>query len=108
VDARPDELHIADNPDRRRYEAHLGGELAGYSEYRLAGGRVIFTHTIVEPRFEGRGIATRLVRAELDESRRRGLKVTPLCPFVRAFIKRHADYQDLLAAPLADAAETAR
>jgi hypothetical protein len=103
-----DDLRVADNPDRLRYEAHLDGELAGFSEYRLAPGRIIFTHTVVEPRFEGRGIATRLVRTELDETRQRGLKVTPLCPFVRAFIRRHADYRDLLAAPLREQPEADR
>lgn len=104
MEAAADDLRIAENPAQRRYEAHLGADLAGYSEYRLVPGRVIFTHTVVEPRFEGRGIASRLVRHELDESRQRGLKVIPRCPFVRAFISRHADYQDLLSAPLEPAA----
>ena len=108
MEAQPDDLRITDNTDQRRYEAYLDTELAGYSEYRRVPGRVIFTHTVVPPRFAGRGIATRLVRHELDETRRQGLKVTPICPCVRAFIKRHPDYQDLLAAPLADPAQTTR
>ena len=92
-----DELRIADSPSAQRYEAILGERVAAFSEYRLRPGRVIFTHTIVEPDLEGRGIGSRLVREELDDVRRRGLLVTPLCPFVRAFIRRHPDYQDLVA-----------
>jgi uncharacterized protein len=92
-----DDLRIADNPAASRFEAHLGEIVAGFSEYRLRPGRVIFTHTIVEPEFEGRGIASRLVAHELDEVRSRGLQVTPLCPFVRAYIRRHPQYQDLVA-----------
>jgi predicted GNAT family acetyltransferase len=100
----PESLRIVDNPELRRYEAYLDDELAGFSDYRLAPGRVVFTHTEVDPRYGGRGIGSHLVRAELDESRRRGLKVTPVCPFVRAFMRRHADYHDLLNAPLREPA----
>ena len=91
-----DELRLADNPAETRYEAHLGDRLAGFSEYVVAPGRLIFTHTVVDPELEGRGIGSKLVKFELDDVRRRGLKLTPRCPFVRAYIARHRDYQDLV------------
>jgi predicted GNAT family acetyltransferase len=91
-----DEIRVADNPAESRYEAWLGDVVAGFSEYKQRPGRVIFTHTIVEPEFEGRGIGSALVRHELDDVRSRGLKVLPYCPFVRAYIKRHPEYQDLV------------
>ena len=94
---KADDLRVADNPGAKRYEAMLGDRLAGYSEYILRPGRVIFTHTIVDPELEGRGIGSGLVRGELDDVRRRDLKVTPMCPFVRAFIERHPEYEDLVA-----------
>jgi uncharacterized protein len=94
-----DELVVVDSPEASRYEALLGDRVAGFSEYLVKPGRLVFTHTIVEPEFEGRGFGSKLVREELDDVRRRGLKVTPLCPFVRAFIRRHPDYQDLVATP---------
>lgn len=94
-----DELRVVDNPEASRYEALLGDRVAGFSEYLAKPGRLVFTHTIVEPEFEGRGFGSKLVRDELDDVRRRGLKVTPLCPFVRAFIRRHPEYQDLVATP---------
>ena len=91
-----DELRIADNADAQRYEAHLGDRLAGFSQYHLRPGRVVFYHTVVAPEFEGHGVGSRLVRFELDDVRARGLLVTPLCPFVRAWIGRHAEYADLV------------
>jgi len=94
-----DAINVADNPEINRYEAYLDGQVAGFSEYMTKPGRLIFTHTIVEPEFEGRGIGSKLVREELDDVRKRGLKVTPLCPFVRAYIRRHQEYQDLVATP---------
>jgi predicted GNAT family acetyltransferase len=33
----------------------------------------------------------------LDDIRSRGLKVVPLCPFVAAYIRRHPEYEDLVA-----------
>jgi uncharacterized protein len=89
-------VDIRDEPDRRRYEVRLDGQLAGFSQYRLEDDRIIFHHTFVDPAFEGGGIGSRLVRHQLDDVRRRGLKVVPLCPFVRSYIKRHAEYGDLL------------
>lgn len=102
TEQQPPELELRDDPDGRRFEALANGEVAGYAEYRRGPERIVFTHTVVEPRFEGRGVASRLIRFALDDSRRRGLKVTPFCPFVRDYIRRHAGYHDLLAAPLSE------
>ena len=90
------ELRVIDNPDARRYDAWLGDELAGFAEYDPAEGRLIFTHTEVDPAFSGRGIGSDLARAALDDVRARGLHVTPLCPFISAWIKRHPAYGDLV------------
>jgi predicted GNAT family acetyltransferase len=36
------------------------------------------------------------VRTALDYVRAQGLKVLPLCPYAKAWIGRHPEYQDLL------------
>jgi uncharacterized protein len=98
-------LAISDNEAEQRYEAATpDGELAAYSEYRRSDQRVVFTHTVTQPEFEGRGVASRLVRHALDDTRDRGLKVTPMCPFVRTYIERHAEYADLLTTSSTDRA----
>ena len=53
-------------------------------------------HTEVPPAFSGQGHASTLARSALDDARARGLKVRPLCPFIRGWIKRHDDYADLV------------
>ena len=53
-------------------------------------------HTEVLPSFEGKGLGARLVAGALDDIRARGLRVVPFCPFVRAYIRRHPDYADLV------------
>ncbi|CAN5615082.1 GNAT family N-acetyltransferase [soil metagenome] len=94
-----DDLQIRDNAQHWRFEAHLDGQLAGFSQYRLGPGRITFTHTKVDPDFEGQGIGSRLVRHALDEVRDRGLRVVPLCPFVSSYLRRHSQYADLVDEP---------
>jgi len=89
-------VRVTDNPAAHRFEAHLGDALAGYAEYVLAPGRVIFTHTQTLSEFEGRGVGTRLAAGALDEVRARGLAVTAKCPFIRGYIERHPEYADLV------------
>jgi hypothetical protein len=47
-------------------------------------------------RFQGRGLADRLIRFALDDARARGLAVLPFCPFVMAFIEGHREFEDLV------------
>jgi predicted GNAT family acetyltransferase len=94
------DMMVANAPDLHRYEAYVGDVLAGFSQYTLedGNGTVVFTHTEVDPRFEGEGIGSTLVRDALDDIRRRGLAVVPQCPFVAAYIEKHPDeYGDLVA-----------
>ena len=85
-----------DNPSERRFELEQDGEVA-FAAYRLSGDTITFTHTIVPKRLEGHGVASRLIGFALGDVRKRGLKVVPECSFVRAYIERHPDTQDLLA-----------
>jgi predicted GNAT family acetyltransferase len=56
----------------------------------------VLVHTEVAPSAEGAGVGSRLVRGALDDVRARGLRVAPLCPFVREYIRRHPEYADLV------------
>jgi len=85
-----------DNPKQERYEARIGKRVVGFSTYRMIGDRVVFLHTETDPQVKGRGIGTRLATGALDNVRERGLKVTPKCPFIAAYIRRHPAYQDLV------------
>lgn len=88
---------VRDNPEQSRYEIHVDGELAGWSEYRLTHEQIAFTHTELGDGFAGRGLARKLVADELADSRRRGLGVLPYCPYVRDVIAKNPDkYLDLV------------
>ncbi|GAA4905349.1 GNAT family N-acetyltransferase [Streptomonospora salina] len=90
------DIEVTDVPDRKRYEARTGGEVAGFAEYQTTDELVVFTHTEVDSAYEGYGVGGALVRGALDDVRRRGLAVLPVCPFVKGWIQRHRDYADLV------------
>lgn len=94
----PENIEIAEAPERHRYEIFLDGALAGKAEYNdrgPAGGRV-FTHTEVDPAFSGQGLAGKLIGYALDDVRTRGLVAVPQCPFVAKFVQGHPEYLDLV------------
>lgn len=91
------QIAIADNPEESRYEIRVGDELAGFTQYRpRPGGTIALVHTEINERFEGQGLATRLIGFALDDARSRGLAVLPFCPFVKGYVERHPDYLDLV------------
>ena len=94
------DVRVLDAPDHSRYEVRVGGELAGFAEYRRRPPLIAFTHTLIDPRFEGQGLAHRLIETALLESRSAGLSVLPFCPFVRSFIAGHDEYLDVVPSDL--------
>jgi uncharacterized protein len=88
---------VRDNPDDLRYELVVDGSVIGEILYRRLPDRIALVHTEVLPAYEGRGLAGRLVAGALEDIRARGERVVPICPYVRAYIRRHPEYADLVA-----------
>jgi predicted GNAT family acetyltransferase/glutaredoxin len=93
----PAEAVVVHVPEGSRYELRLGDRVVGLLAYHRRAGRIAFTHTEVSKACEGRGFGTRLVVEALDQARREGLEVAPLCPFVRWYIDQHPEYESLVA-----------
>ncbi|HUG48836.1 MAG TPA: GNAT family N-acetyltransferase [Candidatus Limnocylindria bacterium] len=93
-------VEVRDNPEASRFEIHFDGNLAGFSAYIVRPTRLVFTHTEVDEALEGRGLGSKLAQGALDDVRRRGLRITPRCPFIAAYIRRHPEYADLVDMPV--------
>jgi|SRR3712207_4038137 len=89
-------VSVRNAPAGHRYEVLLGEAVAGSVVYRARPGLIALVHTEVEARFEGRGLASALIRGALDDARAQGLAVLPFCPYANAWIRRHAEYADLV------------
>jgi predicted GNAT family acetyltransferase len=92
-----DEARVVDNPESKRYELWVGDTLAGTIVYRARPDEVVLVHTEIDPAFEGQGLGAKLVAGALDDVRRRGLAIVPLCRFVRSYLERHPEDADLIA-----------
>ena len=92
-----DALRISDNPREHRYEARFAEDVIGFMDYHLKPGLITLMHTEVDRAAEGKGVGSQLVAAALEDIRSRGLSILALCPFVRAYIRRHPEYADLVA-----------
>ena len=88
---------IVHNLAQSRFEATVPAGLC-HADYRRVGDTLHMVHTEVPRQVEGRGIASELVQAALDYAAANGLKVMPLCAFVRGYMKRHPETHALLAA----------
>ena len=93
---RARDLDIRHIAEQSCFECTVDG-LRCEMDYRRTGNVLAITHTGVPPELEGRGIAAALVRFALAYARENGLKIRPLCSYVRVYMQRHKDTQDLLA-----------
>lgn len=93
------EITVSRNDEASRFEAFGAGALLGYIDYAIEGDVMDMPHTKVFPEFEGQGVGSALVRQSLDIVREidSELRVTPTCPFIAVWIKRHPEYENLLA-----------
>ncbi len=87
---------VRHDPEKQRFEAEVDGKQS-VADYERRGTDMVMTHTFVPPELRGRGIAEKLVRFALEFARTERLRVVPACSYVEAFIRRHAEYQPLLA-----------
>ena len=90
------ELSFRTDDGPQRYEALSGDAIAGKMYWVDASEAEqperIFFHTEVDDAFEGQGVASQLVRFALDDAIERGFRIVPVCPYVKAWLKRHDDY----------------
>ena len=90
-------LAVRHNRAASRFEVEVEGGLA-HADYRLADGVMQIVHTEVPRASQGRGIAAHVVKAALAHARAHGLRVQPWCSYVRTYMRRHPEAQDLLPA----------
>ncbi|MCD9154159.1 GNAT family N-acetyltransferase [Aeromicrobium duanguangcaii] len=90
-------VDITYNEPEQQYEIAVDGEVAGHTVARDEGDVVVFPHTVIDERFEGQGLGGKLVGYALDDVRSRGKKVQAHCTYVKHFIEKHPEYQDLRA-----------
>jgi predicted GNAT family acetyltransferase len=90
-------IEVVHIPDNSRYEIHVDGTVAGFTEAKeRADGVVLFSHTVVDDAYEGEGLGSKLVAGALDDVREHGRRIQVTCEYVLSFLVKHPGYLDLL------------
>ena len=95
------ELKIIDNKAENRFEAEIEDHLA-IVEYIRKNGKIFVTHTEVPKALEGKGYGSKLVVGVLTKIEEEREQLVALCPFVRAYLMRHPEWNRLLNPPAAN------
>lgn len=87
---------LIDNTADSRFEMVEQG-MTSWADYRLSGDRLYIDHVESPPALRGTGAAGRLMAALSAEARARGLRITPICGYAAAWLRRNHEYRDLVA-----------
>ncbi len=89
-------MDVTNNRAESRFElpTDAGPAIAAYA---VDGEVVTFTHTVVPHEAEGKGVGSQLIAGALAQVRADGHRIRPACAFVRAYVERHPEVQDLVA-----------
>jgi uncharacterized protein len=79
---------VSDNVAQRRFELNVDGQVA-YLEYERTPNTLTLIHTEVPVEIRGHHIADRLVETALAIGRSEGRRIVVICPFARAYLRRH-------------------
>ena len=91
------EIRVEDNGTKGRYviEGPDGTE-AEMTFTKVGGHQIIIDHTGVPDVFRGQGVGLRLVSRAVEDARKAGKTIIPLCPFAAAQFRRHPEWADVL------------
>lgn len=87
---------LRNNQALSRYEMDELGQTS-YADYRVTGDRMYIDYVLSPPALRGTGAAGRLMQAVAAEARDKGLKITPICGYAAAWLRRSHEFRDLVA-----------
>jgi predicted GNAT family acetyltransferase len=79
-----------------RYVAKVEGHQAEMTYSRTTPKLIIIDHTGVPDALRGKGVGQALAVHAVEEARKGGWKIIPLCPFFKAQSQRHDEWRDVV------------
>lgn len=87
------------NPELRdtgaRYEMDEQGRTS-YADYRRRDQRLYIDYVFAPPELRGTGASGRLMAALAADARAKHLKITPICGYAAAWLRRSHEFRDLV------------
>ncbi len=89
-------IQHAQNDRGGKFFYEEGGRILAEMTYVWAGAeKMIIDHTEVDSSLKGKGVGNQLVAAAIEKARAEGFKILPLCPFAKAVMDKHTEYNDV-------------
>ncbi len=88
-------MRVVDNKEENRFETVIDGHQA-IVEYTVQPGVLSLNHIEVSKALSGQGVASEMTEKILLEIELRGLKVIPVCPFIKKYISKHPEWNSIL------------
>ena len=84
----PSRGSVTDNRTQNRFELSVNGDTA-FLLYERTNDTLTLIHTEVPATMRGLHVGDALVEAALEDTRSAGLRIVAVCPFVRAYMRKH-------------------
>ena len=92
------ENRVRHNKQTQQFEMALEEGKTAFIQYEEESeGILALAHTEVPEEYEGQGIGSALLKGAFQILQAENLKIVPTCPFVAAYLRRHPEYQSLVA-----------
>ena len=86
----------AETENKGSFYLEVEGEKKAEMTYSKAGiERIIIDHTEVDESLRGQGAGLKLAAYAVDYVREKGIKILPLCPFMKATLQKHPEWRDV-------------
>ncbi len=97
MEENTEEISFEHDEERQTFDALIGQERATLEYRSNKEGKIFLTHTEVPPSMQGKGVGSKLLLHVFDYIRENNMRLIPVCPFVKSYIKRHPEYLNLVA-----------
>lgn len=90
------EIVSSETGSKGLYTAKLEGHTGEMTYSRASPKLIILDHTGVPDELRGKGVGQALAAHAVEQARRGGWKIMPLCPFFKAQTLRHPEWSDVI------------
>ena len=84
------------NNANHHLELEVDGSIA-FIDFKLVQDKLFLIHTETPPELEGKGAGTAMVQKALQYAKDNHYQIVPLCTFVQHYLKKHPEWNDLIA-----------
>ncbi|TWR26951.1 N-acetyltransferase [Mucilaginibacter achroorhodeus] len=91
-----DDIELVDNEAIHNFELTIDGQRS-FIDYQVRGEKIYLIHTEVPEALQGQGVAEALVEKAFSFIEGKGQKVVPLCAYVQIFLKKHPEWDRIVA-----------